>query len=193
MKEEKANELLTQNIIDFSKVEIFKSEDSCLFIDGFPVMEDLDFKLFMSLKNHKVISKIEVPTLTTNYNKKSWENFWTLFNWMQFGLSQFDIRLNVIPSQSGTSQEETNEDILNNFHPDLGPIVKELLAHNIEFNKDSYFSISDENGGILAEALLGIPHKKIFIEPLGDDCRNKFIENGYTEIQISDFNINDII
>jgi hypothetical protein len=52
MKEEKAKELLMQKIIDFTKVEIFKSEDSYLFIDGVPVMEDLDFKLFMSLKNH---------------------------------------------------------------------------------------------------------------------------------------------
>jgi DEAD/DEAH box helicase domain-containing protein len=193
IKEEKAKELLTQSIIDFSKVEIHQSEDSYLLIDGVPVMEDLDFKLFMSLKTHAIISKIEVPTLTTNYNKKSWENFWTLFNWMQFGLSQFDIRLNANPTQSSSSKEETVEDILKNFDPTLAPIVKELLAHNIEFNRDSYFSISDENGGILAEALLGIPHKKIFLEPLGDDSRLRFIEKGFKELSIIDFNVNDLI
>ncbi len=193
MKEEKANELLTQNIIDFSKVEIFKSEDSYLFIDGFPVMEDLDFKLFMSLKNHTIISKIEVPTLTTNYNKKSWENFWTLFNWMQFGLSQFDIRLNAIPLKFGTSKEETNEDVLNNFDPSLAPIVNELLAHNIVFNTDSSFYLEDENGAIVAEAALGIIAKKIVIDPFDEDSRMRFIEKGYTELNITNFNINDII
>jgi DEAD/DEAH box helicase domain-containing protein len=193
IKEEKAKELLNQSVIDFTNIETFKSEDSFLLIDGFPVMEDLDFKLFMSLKNHSIISKIEVPILNNNYNKKSWENFWTLFNWMQFGLSQFDIRLNAIPSQSGSSKEETNEDVLNNFDPSLGPIVNELLAHNIVFNRDSSFYLEDENGAIIAEAALGIVSKKIVIDPFDDDSRMRFLEKGYKELNITNFNIKDII
>jgi hypothetical protein len=112
---------------------------------------------------------------------------------MQFGLSQFDIRLNAIPSQSGTIKEETNEDVLNNFDPSLAPIVNELLAHNIVFNRDSSFYLEDENGAIIAEAALGIISKKIVIDPFDDDSRMRFIEKGYKELNITNFNINDII
>jgi hypothetical protein len=193
MKEEAAIELLTHNIIDFSKVEIYKNEDSYLFIDGFPVMEDMEFKLFISLKNHKIISKIEVPSLTTNYNKKSWENFWAFFNWMQFGLSQFDIRLNEVPNQTIVSKEASIEEVLNNFDPIFATIIKDLFARNIGFNRDSSFYLEDENGAILAEAALGIPLKKIVIDPFDEDSRLRFIEMGYKELTIDSFNINDII
>ena len=191
MKEEKAKELLTQSIIDFSKVEIFQNNDSYLFIDGIPIMEDLDFKIFMRLNNHNIISKIAIPKLDTNYNKKSWENFWTIFNWLQFNINEYDISLDAIQIHSDLS--ENIEDILSNFDENLIPIVKELIVNNIEFNKDDYFSITDENGGIIAEAMLGIPDKKIIIEPLDEDCRNKFIEAGYIELNITNFKIQDII
>jgi hypothetical protein len=112
---------------------------------------------------------------------------------MQFGLSQFDIRVNAIPLQSGTRKEETIEDVLNNFDASLAPIVNELLANNIVFNTDSSFYLEDENGAILAEAALGIIAKKIVIDPFDEDCRMRFIEKGYTELNITNFNINDII
>lgn len=112
---------------------------------------------------------------------------------MQFGLSHFDIRLNAIPAQSNDIKTETTEDILNNFDPALAPIVNELLAHNIEFNKDSSYYLEDENGAIVAEAALGIISKKIVIDPFDEDSRQRFLEKGYKELNITDFNINDII
>jgi len=193
MKKEQATELLNKPVIDFSKIETFKNEDSYLFIDGVPVMEDLDFKIFISLKSHDVISKIDVPVLNTNYNKNSWEHFWTIFNWLQFDLEKFKINLVSADQQTDRTTESSGNDVFDNFDQTLIPIVKELLLNNIDFNTESSFYLEDENGGIIAEAALGIPSKKIVIDPFDEESRMKFIQAGYTEISISSFNIKDII
>jgi hypothetical protein len=193
MKKEKAMELLNKPVIDFSTIEVFKNEDAYLFIDGVPVMEDLDCKIFMSLKNHDVISKISVPVLNANYNKASWEHFWTIFNWLQFSLDDFKVIFNENSKQAYQANQASSDDILDNFDVSLAPIVTELIANGIDFNKESSFYLEDENGGIIAEAALGIPSRKIIVDPFDDESRAKFIKAGYTEVSIEKFNIKDII
>lgn len=184
---------LSSQKVELKGLEPYKKELCYLFIDGVPLIEDIDFRLFMSLKDHNVVSKIDIPDLSINYDKKSWEHFWLLFNWIQFALSDFTIVLDEIKEANKTVLVEKSEDIYGNFDEKFLPLVKELLLNNIEFNKYESFDLEDEYGAINAQASLGVLSKKIFIDPFSDECRQRFIDAGYREMTIENYNIKELI
>ena len=71
-------------------------------------------------------------------------------------------------------------------------IVKQLVDKNIEINKEFYFDLLEDDV-IVAESELGSEKYKFFICPLGEGSREKFIQLGYTEYTIENFNLSKIL
>lgn len=124
-------------------------------------------------------------------NKDDWNLFWRLFN-----LQQLTERFMLQLGDSKQEQEELkheNIDLLETlelFDSKFHGLIKDLFKHNISWNNEA-FLVTDDNGNELAMAEIGLTNQKVVFEPCDETSRKYFVENGYTIVDISIYNIND--
>lgn len=194
--------LKREDAIDFSgKIETgidfyptFKSPDSWLYLDVLPSMDAINTKLLTDLRFKSLLGSVFIKKVGESFDKTSWEYFWQLFNLIQFDIHNIQIYFDSVATNSIIRNDvEGIEDILENFAPEYHNVVNYLLKKHIEFNKDEYFTIQNENGIIEAESFLGIPEHKIVIDPLDEDSGLIFKEKGFKVFKLSDFDLNILL
>lgn len=123
---------------------------------------------------------------TNDYEKSNWELFWQAYN-----LIQFHEAYGVEKNQENETAVASIETTLENFRVELHEIVKLLVSKNIEINTDVDFDLLEDEL-IVAQAELGSSTHKFFMFPFEDESRNKFIELGYKEFTIENFDLSKI-
>lgn len=79
----------------FEGLSISKTPESYSMSDDLPLTENIDTRLFFQLNSLEVISQINIISKTEGWDKRSWENFWNLFNLYQF------MNLNINTEKNG--------------------------------------------------------------------------------------------
>jgi len=160
----------------------YKDKAANAYIDKVAKFKDIDIRLFFNLQT--LSPHLEIFYESDTIDKMEWQNFWNLFNLLQFCL--------VGQSKTGESvkvvSKENIEDIFANFPEEYHQLVKELLDQQIDFNKDDTFVLTDASGAILAEADLGFGEQKIVIGVF-EGCEKYFVANGYKVYALADFSI----
>jgi DEAD/DEAH box helicase domain-containing protein len=146
-------------------------------------------KLAIRLSDLDIKSSLSVIPANQPLIKEEWENFWALFNLIQFNC----INLDAMPASN--KQPEVGEfydkyECLANYDEDLHPIIKQLIDENIAFENEGSFFLSP--GNAFPEAVLGFRDKQLFMRPLSEEDKTAFLNAGYTEIDPSQFNIQKI-
>ena len=118
----------------------------------------------------------------SEYDKGNWELFWQTYN-----LTQFHYCKGVEKDQLSEEKEVTIDSLLENFRPELHEIVKNLIANGVSINTEYDFDLLEDEV-IVAQAELGSISSKFFLYPFDEESRAKFIENGYSEFTIENFN-----
>jgi len=134
--------------------------------------------LDLSLKSTLYVNEVDEAI-----NKETWERFWQIYNLTQ-GSTKIVFGEEIIESELDKYECLKYHDV------ELHEIVRQLIDNNFDFEKEGGFFIPYGNG--FAEAMLGSNEYKFFIHPLSEEDRQIFLKTGYTEIEPSNFNINNI-
>ncbi len=132
-----------------------------------------NLKTIVNIESAYVASKFEILNIE-NIEKEEWNNFWIVFNLLQFSEISF-----------GKEEKEENsilEDLLGMYEEKYHSIIKDLIQSGyIKTNadKDMLNSLTDSDGNLIAEAELIIRHKKIAIFPFSEQDKKILIEKGY--------------
>jgi hypothetical protein len=164
---------------DTGKTDQFTYSDSLTFINELKIVAMIhpgSFEMKSSVFH-------ELPD--GDYEKENWELFWQAYNLLQFN-EYFGIE-----REHAEKESLPLETILAKFDTALHAIVKQLIENKIEINLDSDFVLMKDED-IIADAELGSESKKFFIKPFNEESRVKFIEAGYIEFTIENFNISKI-
>jgi len=160
--------------------------------DQFAVCDNLKFadELKIICLGHPVTLAIksgifhELPD--ADYNKENWELFWQTYNLLQFhDFKGVERELKVEEPTESINQ------ILEFFAVELHGIVRALIEKHIPINFDYDFELLEDEI-IVAQATLGSELPKFFMLPFDEESRKKFIESGFTEYTIENFNINNL-
>jgi DEAD/DEAH box helicase domain-containing protein len=155
------------------------------FCDNLKFSDELKIVCLAQLKGFEIKSALIHNLPTGDYTKENWELFWQTYNLLQF----HDYK--GIETET-LSKSESIAQILDNFRPELHDIVKKLVGNNIDINKEYDFDILEEEV-IVAQAELGSVSHKFFLFPFNEESRIKFIQLGYKEFTIENFNINKLV
>lgn len=77
------------------------------------------------------------------------------------------------------SQGDFNEISLY-YNNSVHQVVRFLLDHDISFNKEGGFWITDDDGVVIAEAELGIESEKVVFSPIDTKSESVFLQRGYS-------------
>ena len=72
------------------------------------------------------------------------------------------------------------EAVVANFDPALEDMVRLLIQKGVDFDHDGEFTLTGDDGAAIANAQLGVESFKLVIDPYGDECRDIFVQHGYT-------------
>ena len=171
------------NELDF---EFFPNlQDHFSFCDNLKFLDELKIVCLAKLRGFEIQAAILHRLPAGDYVQENWDLFWQTYNLLQF----HDYKGIETERQPDS---ESIEQVLANFKPELHVIVKQLVDKNIEINKEFYFDLLEDDV-IVAESELGSEKYKFFICPLGEGSREKFIQLGYTEYTIENFNLSKIL
>jgi DEAD/DEAH box helicase domain-containing protein len=170
--------------IDVSKKVNNKEGDFYLLPDiQFNHSDFFNFKLGIRLNDFSFKSAIYLnEKVKTKLSKGQWEDFWRIFNLVQFGLN-----IPTLEEENVSENTASKYDCLLYHDPMVHEIVKQLIDNKIEFEKEGGFYL--ENNGLYAEAMLGFYEQKIFINALSEEDKQIFIKAGYQEVLTEDFNL----
>ena len=84
-------------------------------------------------------------------------------------------------------KQNSIEQILEYYDETVHEVVKYLYANDIDFNHDGGFSLTDEDGNVIAEAELGIESEKVVFSPYDKNSESAFINAGYKVMTSSEF------
>jgi DEAD/DEAH box helicase domain-containing protein len=190
---EDAQKFIDETDFNLESVVPQKSSDAFLSINDMPTTEELEIKLLMQLNSLKALGQINLSKAQVFYEKRTWENFWNIFNLLQhlFQELQFVFPENLVFNHVKTKASDVSS-ILDNFPIELHLLIGQLIKTDIEFNRESSFSLEDANGAIIAEASLGFHSAKIFLDPFDEESRKAFLKAGYSEKTVDTFQIKDI-
>jgi hypothetical protein len=146
-------------------------------------------KIGVKVSDLSLLAKIGIKEVSESLDKNEWENFW-----QQYNLIQHQCEL-ITEKEEQLAIPETIEpdkyECLKYHEIELHEIVKQLIDHDIPFEKDGGFFVEFE--GKYVEAMLGFHEPKIVIRPLSIEDKKIFEELGYKEIEPTDFNLNDFV
>jgi DEAD/DEAH box helicase domain-containing protein len=159
----------------------FEAPSPALFAwcDKLSFMDELALVCTARLQDFSIQYGSLVQPPESGYNKDNWELFWKTYNLLQFHPVQQEDDFTGIPIGA----------VLENFRPELHSIVIQLLEHNIDFNTEYDFDLTEDEI-ILASAELGSVSAKFFLYPFDEESRKKLLQNGYKEYTIETFNLN---
>ncbi len=153
--------------------------------DNLKFSDELKIVCLAQLKGFEIKSALIHNLPAGDYIKENWELFWQTYNLLQF----HDYK--GIETET-LSKSESIAQILDNFRPELHDIVKKLIDNKIEINKEFDFDILEEEV-IVAQAELGSESHKFFLFPFNEESRIKFIQLGYKEFTIENFNLKKLV
>lgn len=81
---DKVDSLLTMQPLKLESMELSKTSEAYSFVDNLPLTENIDARLFFQLNTLALKSKIVITDPQQGWDKKSWENFWCMYNLWQF-------------------------------------------------------------------------------------------------------------
>ena len=149
-------------------------------------------KLAVKFSDLAMRPTVQVSDTPRMYDKAQWEYFWQVFNLIQGDCSFIEANNVHYQPQEATEGIHTQQyDCLEYFDEILHPVVRLLVDHQVEFNREGGFFL--ELNGQFAEAMLGFENKKIFINPLSESDKMLFEQAGYTEIEPANFKIDQVI
>ncbi len=173
--------------IDISK-KVGNKEGNFYILPDFQFGEKQFYELRMGVKLNDYSFKVNLDVFEKDIKKlpkDEWEDFWRIFNLVQFGMDH-----NETESEAYSDGSISKYDCLKYHDLSVQDIVKQLLDNDIYFEKEGGFFIEFE--GQYAEAMLGFEDKKIFIKAQSDVDFGVFLKAGYIEVLVNDFNIKDI-
>ena len=182
-----------------SPSKLFSDYQTGIFPDGYFYIDLLrkddfyEYRILQNIRSLDYKGNLFFKSQLHAYNKNSWEIFWLIFNVMQFGYDHINFEYYDKPEKEEQEEYKGIESVLENFEDKYHPLIKILLNKNIEFNKDDYFYLKDNDNQIIAEAFLGLPVNKIVIDPLSDEFIEIFNRNGYKTFFLENFDITTII
>ena len=164
----------------------------------FYVIPELQFKfkfasffLGVNLKNLNVQASIGIKEINEDLNKEDWQSFWQLFNLIQEDYQIVEEDIDLEDNLDDTIKNENKFDCLKYHEVELHDMLKQLIENNIPFDYEGGFYIEHE--GIYAEAMFGLINHKLVYKPLSTEDHEIFIKAGYKLMDITNFNINDLI
>ena len=158
--------------LEITDLPKFKNKSAYLYLDKVDTFKDINIRFMINLDS--LDPKLKLYYQVSTIDKKEWQNFWNLFNLLQFcHINPFSISVPI------TVTALDNDEVLENFDEQYHSLVKLLLDKGIEFNTDDYFVLTDDNDAIIAEAELGIESKKI-VSGVLEGYEKIFIEKGFT-------------
>lgn len=186
-------ELLDEIEMELTKNKANRHLDGLLYLDAIMKTDNIGFRIFKNFKNLSTLGKIYIKTGNDSYSKEEWNYFWVLFNLLQFDYQELSIELPSSEKVSHISNEDIRvNSIYNNFDEKYAATIDELIKNNIQFDESGYFSLSDINNTIIAEAIIGSSARKFVIDPLDDNSKRIFTDNNYIVFNLSDFKINKL-
>ncbi len=146
-------------------------------------------KICIKVSDLTLKSSVGIKETTENLDAEKWEKFWQQFNLIQNNCTLVNVKeeAEISHDTSGSDKYEC----LKYHDKELHKIVKQLIDHNIPFEKDGGFFLKTD--GQYAEAMLGFQEQKMVIRPLSENDKKIFKEFGYREIEPEKFNINDLL
>lgn len=156
------------------------------YADKLKFNDELGLHLFIHSQKMEVESFCTHNPLLQEWEKDNWRFFWQVFN-----LVQFHPYTGIEQEKPGVAATNAIEEVLENFHPDLHSIVKQLLDVSIPINTEFDFDLLHE-GEIIASAELGAHQPKFFLRPFDEDARQHFLREGYVEYTTENFDINPL-
>lgn len=184
-EEEEVNKFIAARFIDLELSKKSKPNDYS-YVDDIKFNSEMCLNLFVHPKTFLVKGYGLIDDKIHHWDKDNWQLFWHVYNVTQFH--------NIIADLSSNKSEEyceEDDEILENFDSCLHDIVKVLIKKEISFNREYDFDLMDKEV-IIASAELGSHDKKFFINPFSDDERKIFLEKGYHEFTIENFDIKNI-
>ncbi len=153
-----------------------------------------NFKLF----KQRILIKLDMtaPELraiyalndTNEIDKIEWRKFWILFNITQY----FKQSISGMDGKGKEEEKSTDpiyklEDTLEYFEPQYHAIIQSIYEKNIPFNPDQDYCLTDNDGNLIAEAVVVLHAKKIAIDPLETESMQVFQSKGYQVYKLNDF------
>lgn len=150
-------------------------------------------RMLIGVKDLDLHSASRLHPTTADLDKRTWEAFWQLYNLVQ---AQHQV-VSPAPTEAlGESNQQASvpdtAEILAYFDEELHPIVQLLLAHEIYFEQEGSFFLT-QNNKLVAEAALGFEAAKIFIQPLDLANKQAFEAAGYHEVAPADFTLDMVM
>jgi DEAD/DEAH box helicase domain-containing protein len=147
---------------------------------------------FVNLHQKQVTTGLDIRE-TTNIDKGLWNQFWAVYNCVQF----FPLHLKA-PSHETPEAEradetvpEAQEPLLNLYEAELHPLLRRLLALNLlntEQDEIGLNALLDAEGNEIAGAKLILNTIRVAIDPYSAEEERVFLHHGYTIKSISDLN-----
>lgn len=191
ISESDAQKFIDRPALKFEVISRIQDPNGWIYLDKLPSLDFFESRLLQQLKTIDPLGKIFVNYSKSEYAKDSWEKFWLLFNLLQILYGKVDF-VNSKNMQEDEEVDNNISEVLENFEDKYHDLVRDLLDNNINFNKDDYFYLLDDNGSIIAEAFLGLPDQKIVIEPLDENSKQEFEKHSYRVLSLENFDINKI-
>ena len=140
-------------------------------------------KIWVDANKLDVCFSIYLNSISEDLNKEDWNNFWRVYNLLQFFAKQDSETVITKPIIDA-------DEVVSFFDERLKITVKLLLEHNVDFNHEGGFALMDENEVVIAEAELAIENDKIVFLPYDEQSATCFINHGYKIIEPESFSIN---
>lgn len=140
-------------------------------------------KIWVDANKLNVCFSIYLNSISEDLNKEDWNNFWRVYNLLQFFAhedAETEIEKPIIDA----------DEVVSFFDDRLKITVKLLLEHNVDFNHEGGFALLDKNEVVIAEAELAIENDKIVFLPYDEQSEICFINHGYKIIEPESFSIN---
>ncbi len=161
------------------KPDWFAYSDKLVFKDELKIIGFVQPKIF------KLKAAVVHHYPTEHYDQENWELFWQVYNLIQF--SEF----NGVEHNYTSAETAAFDSMLLNFRKELHTIVGLLVTNHISINTDLDFDLMNDEE-IIAQAELGSHEKCFFMLPYNEASRRVFLDKGYQEFTIENFDINKI-
>lgn len=169
----------------------FLSNDYSLFNGTVSCDENCDENLTDSSSDEEVEAafakglkyQLDIRQGLTAIDKDEWVTFWRRYNLIQFWTNSLAKTCETsLPSSENRSE-------IKDLYPGMEDIVDILLDHLIPFSHDGEVELTNADNEVIASAAMIIDEPPIAIDPIDDNSKKAFEDNGYKVIAQDEFSI----